>query len=518
MAKYAIIIILLLALALAPGFIWFGCRIEPGNGEIAVLIRKTGSPLPPEDAIASQPGQKGIQLDVLGEGRYFRNPYVWDWEIVPVTDVPAGKFAVLVRKYGKDLAEGRIIAENEDSKGIVPEVLGTGRHRINPYAYEVKMFDDIKILPGNIGVVTNLTGQDIFTGDHNDFSIEDGFIVSEGRKGVVKTILKEGTHRLNPFIYNVIPVNIQSQRHEFAGADAISFLTMDGFSVSLEGTVEFNINPDQAARLTQVVGDMEDILNKIILPSVHGFSRIEGSKKGATEFIVGESRRLFQSELEKFLKENCHKWGIEINSVLIRDIIVPEEIAEIIRKRELAAQEAKKYSEEIKRAKSEAELARQKMLAEQNLKKIAAETEKMTAIIKAKQRGAELEIAAETEYKVAEIDYKTAEAEAKAVLNTAEAERKVIEEKNKKEAEVLARKISAYGSGQDYAIAQLNAKIMPHISSIMYNGGQNTFFGLPLAFDSSPKNPPRGNTAQPVKDSTPTVQPAQDSAKEAQND
>ena len=479
--KQFIALIVVLLLLLAPSIVWFGCRIEPGNGQIAVLIRKTGKPLPPEEAIAREPGQKGIQLDVLGEGRYFRNPYVWDWKIVPVTDVPAGKFAVLVRKYGKDLDAGRIIAESDDTKGIVPEVLGTGRHRINPFAYEIKLFDDIKILPGNVGVVTNLTGQDIFTGQSNNFSFENGFLVSSDQKGVVKEILKEGTHRLNPFIYNVIPVNIQSQRHEFAGGDAISFLTIDGFSVSLEGTVEFNINPEQAARLTQVVGDMEDILNKIILPSVHGFARIEGSKKGATEFIVGESRRLFQSDLEKFLKENCDKWGIQINSVLIRDIIVPQEIAEIIRKRELAAQEARKYTEEIKRARSEAELARQKMLAEQNLKKIAAETEKMTAIIQAKQKGQEAEIKAETAYKVAEIDYKTAEAEARATLNAAEAQRKVIAEKNKKEAEVLAMKISAYGSSEDYITAQLYAKIMPQVRSIMYNGAQNSVFGLPIS-------------------------------------
>jgi len=66
---------LLLALVIAvPLFIWYGCRIEPGNGEIAVLLRKTGTPLKEGEIIASSPGQQGIQLEVLGEGRYFRNP------------------------------------------------------------------------------------------------------------------------------------------------------------------------------------------------------------------------------------------------------------------------------------------------------------------------------------------------------------------------------------------------------------------------------------------------------------
>ena len=470
------------ALILAAVFalvVWFGCRIEPGNGKIAVLIRKTGSPLGQGEIIAAKPGEKGIQLEVLGEGRYFRNPYVWDWEIHPVVDVPAGKFAVLVRKFGKKAADGSIIAADAESRGVVREVLGTGRHRINPYAYEVQLFDDIKIMPGNVGVVTNLTGKDVFSGVKNDLSRDDGFLVSKDRKGVVSEVLKEGTHRINPFIYSVTIVNTQSQRHEFSGSDAITFLTVDGFTVSLEGTVEFNIDKKLAPRLTQVVGNMEDILKKIILPSVHGFARIEGSKKRATEFIVGESRRLFQEELDKYLRANCEKWGIIINSVLIRDIIVPQEIAEIIRNRELAQQEARKYSQEIERARSEAELARQKMLAEQNLKKVEANTEKITASIAAQQRKVEAVVAAETELKVAEVEFSTAKAQAQAQLNAAEAERRVVAERNRAEAEVLARQVEAFGSGSAFVQAKLYEKIMPGIGSIVWNGSGKGAFGLP---------------------------------------
>ena len=466
--------------AIAALVFWYGCRIEPGNGQIAVLIRKTGTPLPAGEIIASAPGQKGILPEVLGEGRYFRNPYVWDWEIHPVTEVPAGKFAVLVRKFGKNAGNGTIIASDRDSRGVVREVLGTGRHRINPYAYEVQLFDDIKIMPGNVGVVTNLTGDDVFSGKKNDLSLSDGFLVSAKRKGVVKDVLKEGTHRVNPFIHSVTIVNTQSQRHEFSKEDAISFLTVDGFTVSLEGTVEFNIDENLAPRLTQVVGNMQDILKKVILPSVHGFARIEGSKKQATEFIIGESRRLFQEELDKYLRTNCKKWGIVINSVLIRDIIVPEQIAAIIRNRELATQEARKYSREIERARSEAELARQKMLAEQNLRKVAANTEKLTASIHAEQRKVEAVVAAETELKVAEVGYATAQAQARAKLNQAEAEKQVIARRNSAEAEVLQRQVEAFGGGASYVQAKLYEKIMPGISSIIWNGADKGPFGLPV--------------------------------------
>ena len=137
-------------------------------------------------------------------------------------DIPAGKFGVLVRKFGKDLPAGEIIARDDSFKGIVRDVIGTGRHRINPFAYDIKLYDDITIKPGHVGVVTRLTGADILS-DGVDPVIGMGFLVGEGAKGVTKGILKEGTHRLNPFLYSVTIVNVQSSGRLFtAFASVIS--------------------------------------------------------------------------------------------------------------------------------------------------------------------------------------------------------------------------------------------------------------------------------------------------------
>jgi hypothetical protein len=67
-------IFLMAAVFFGSAFWWFFCRIEPGADQIAVLIRKTGRDLAPDELLATAPGQKGIQLDVLPEGRYFHNP------------------------------------------------------------------------------------------------------------------------------------------------------------------------------------------------------------------------------------------------------------------------------------------------------------------------------------------------------------------------------------------------------------------------------------------------------------
>ncbi len=461
-------------------FVWYGCRIEPGNGQIAVLIKKTGKTLPADQIVAVSGEYKGIQLEVLGEGRYFRNPYVWDWLIVPVTEIPAGKFGVLVRKFGKNLPEGEILAPDESYKGIVRDVLGTGRHRINPFAYDVKLCDDIVIMPGNVGVVANLVGGDIFSGAANELGNHQGFLVTPDRKGVQQQVLKEGTHRINPYIQGVAIVNIQSQRYEFSGKDAIGFITLDGFHISLEGTVEFNISGESAPSLTHEVGNMEDIMKKIILPSVSGFARIEGSKKSATEFIVGESRQVFQNRLEEFLRKNCKIWGVSINSVLIRDIIPPQEIAGIIRNRELAQQEAKKFHQQIEQAKSATELERQRMLALQSRGKVEAETRKITSEIAAQQTQLEKVIAAQAELEAAALQLQTAQAEARAALALAEADRAVIAAGNRAEVEVLKRNIQAYGGGSAYLRGKLYEKVAPNIQSIMSNAAAGDAFGLPL--------------------------------------
>ena len=63
----------------------------------------------------------------------------------------------------------------------------------------------------------------------------------------------------------------------------------------------------------------------------------------------------------------------------------PDQIASIIRDREVAVQTAKKYDREIEQAISKAELTRQEMLAQQNKEKVEAETARIRAVIKAEQ-------------------------------------------------------------------------------------------------------------------------------------
>ena len=456
---------ILLAVLVLPIWFWIFCRIEPGPGEIAVLIRKTGKDLPSGQILALEPGQKGIQPEVFAEGRWFKNPYVWDWEIRKITDIPAGKLGVLTRLYGHDLPGGQILAP-EGYKGIVAKVLGPGKHRINPYAYGVQLFDAITIRPGFGGVTTSLVGQDVLA-DALPEEDRNTFLVKAGMKGVLPEILDAGTYYLNPYMVVVTEVNLQSQRFELSGEDAISFLTLDGFTVNVEGTIEYALMRDKAALLTHQVGDMDDILKKIVLPKARGFSRIEGSKNPAKNYIAGTTRQKFQDNLEAHLIAQCRNWGVDIKSVLIRNITPPDAIASIIRDREVAVQDAVKYGQQIEQAKSEAELVKQEMLAVQNKEKVEAETARIRAVIAAEQ-GREVRLTRATkDLEVAKLENAAAQAQAEAKLLRAKAEGDVIRMKNEAEAAVIANQVQAFGTGAELARYAFYGKIAPQIRSIL---------------------------------------------------
>lgn len=96
---------------------WGFCRFYVSTNHMAIVTAKMfGDPLPPGQILAKK-GQKGIQEDVLGEGRHFLNPIFYEYEIVPVIIIPPGKVGVVTSKLGSELPEGEFIAR-VGQKGI----------------------------------------------------------------------------------------------------------------------------------------------------------------------------------------------------------------------------------------------------------------------------------------------------------------------------------------------------------------------------------------------------------------
>ena len=208
---------------------WIVCTpflLDVPTGHLAILIKKTGADIKNTDEIAPDDSFKGVQRNVLTEGRYFRNPYDWEWEVVPQTEVENGKLGVLVSLTGNDLPYGAFLAQLDaegqpKTKGIMPDVLRPGRYPINPYLYQVELHDPVTVPAGYKGVVVNLAAK--FPKDPNQL------LVQEGERGVQPNALDPGTYYINPYVTSIKLVDCRSQRYNLAENKDMGFPSKDGF-------------------------------------------------------------------------------------------------------------------------------------------------------------------------------------------------------------------------------------------------------------------------------------------------
>ena len=99
---------LVLLVVFTPFFLYTAWRIEVPTAHMAVLVKKTGADLPNDEELAPSAEYKGLQAEVLGEGRHFRNPWTWRWDVVPQVEIPQGQIGVRVRLYGEDPPYGEV--------------------------------------------------------------------------------------------------------------------------------------------------------------------------------------------------------------------------------------------------------------------------------------------------------------------------------------------------------------------------------------------------------------------------
>ena len=97
----------IVALFLGAYIVYSQFRIDVPARHLAVLTKKTGEDLNNDQEVAPDEDHKGLQLEVLSEGRYFYNPYFWKWEVYPMIEIPRDKMGVRIRLYGKDLPYGQ---------------------------------------------------------------------------------------------------------------------------------------------------------------------------------------------------------------------------------------------------------------------------------------------------------------------------------------------------------------------------------------------------------------------------
>ena len=462
--RFGLIAALVVAVLVVVLFVfgWFFCRVEPPSGFCAVMVRKDGTDILANDIIATSKEQKGIQLEPLSEGRYFFNPVYWTWKIEPLVQIREGEVGVMIRQFGPTPIAGKFLVHQKEAdgkmyRGVIDEPLRPGTYRLNPYAYKVEIHPAVKINPGEVGVVTLRYGPDP--------TVANTILVKDGERGVQPTPLRPGTYYLNPYIYRVDIVGVQSHKTEFE----ISFLSKDGFRFPVKGAVEWAIDEGKAPDVFVLIGDEEDIVNKVILRSALSMSRIQGSKYTSSDVISGTVRKAFQDEFSKHITAESLKKNVLVKAALISEIEPPQLIAEPIREREVAIQTALKYTQQIDRAKSDAQVGKQKKMQDQRVRFVTAETSATNEVQRAMKDQQVQVIGAERDLEVARKDLQTAENQAQAVVSIGQGDADVILYTRTAEANALKAIITPFGSGTSYARYLYLQKVAPNIESILSN-------------------------------------------------
>lgn len=478
-----LIVLLILAIFV---YYWFVARVEVNANEIVVLINKTGDKVPadladefadqvvlyPElvKAIAARTGEseeevvigyKGIRLEILTEGRYFIHPYFQKSKKFPATFIEQNEVGVLIRRFGKPLPFPKTVATEPDERGPVADILRPARHNINPLAYEVQKFPVMEVPPGQVGVVTLLSGTD--PKEKNTYTVEPG------EKGVQRQTLRPGRYFYNPYLEHIEIVDVRSQKYDMLGANGIHFPSNDSFTITMEGTIEWAIRLDKVAEVTVEYGDKQDILDKIILPNARSIARIQGSKLQAREFISGKTRTAFQENLLRELRTECGEQGIEIKSALVRGIQPPEEIAALISQREQAEQEIERATNQMEEAKAQALLVEQQQMQEQNRAIGDARRDMVTVTKKAEESKVRAVKQAEQQLEVAKLALEAAEKEAAAIRSRGQADANVILFDYQARAEPLKAAVAAFGDGNTYAQHFFLQRTAPSIRTILSN-------------------------------------------------
>jgi len=454
--------------------------IDVPAGHMAVLLRKTGTDLINKDELAPGPGSKGIQPEVLHEGRYFfqYNPYDWSWEVLPQVVIPNGKLGVLVRLAGDDLPPGELLARAENQKGIVPGVLQPGRHDVNPYLYRVEQHDPVVVPAGFKGVRTNLAGPIPEATDYWENPQDPRhrlLLVKPGFRGVERDTLDPGTYFLNPYEVAVSLVDCRNQRFNLGETRELSFPSKDGFWVSLDSIVEFRVRPDMAAQVFVLYNEPvnggqidEEVMRKVILPAARSFCRLQGSNNSGRDFIQGRTQ--FQDNYQTTMKEACDPLGIEVIQALITKINPPRQIAEPVQEREIAKQKAEQYTQQILQQKSEVKLAVEKELVRQKQALVTAEQSVVRETTQSKREQQVAVTKAEEKLSVARLHLEAAQDEAEAIRARGNGAAQVTRLKNEAEAAGWKQSVAAYdGDGQQFAQYVLYQKLAGAYQQLMIN-------------------------------------------------
>lgn len=157
----------------------------------------------------------------------------------------------------------------------------------------------------------------------------------------------EGIHVKLPWVsvdrFNVKTQEYTMTRIEGEGAvtkdDRIRTVTSEGLYVDLDITVLYRLNSAMADSVRRSIGREGEYQQVVVRPNIRSAIREVVSSFEAAD-IYGSGRTEVQARIQKTLEDTLEPRGINIESILLRDVGLPEQITAAIEAKKEAEQEA----------------------------------------------------------------------------------------------------------------------------------------------------------------------------------
>jgi regulator of protease activity HflC (stomatin/prohibitin superfamily) len=306
--------------------------------------------------------------------------------------------------------------------------------------FDVKMDEVAIVQRGEVAVLVSNVGKEPEDVPHEErLTGKERYVVPAGFRGIQSEVAGPGVYYLNRWAYiaYIIPTtNLTIDWAEEDGANGaaqgaaiqraqlfnpLAVISRDGFEMRVSVKVVIRVRPDLAPLMVAKIGSIENLIDHVIHPMIDSSFRNQASSTEAMNFM--QDRALEQTKAEQRTREELEKYHVECVSVLISQIILPQDLMEIQTARVIAAQQQPMFVEqqraELKRIDTENTRAKANkqidLVAAQIGVQVAEQTKRKT-IVEAEGRARAVEVEGEAEgKKILAVGGATAEAYEKQV-------------------------------------------------------------------------------------------------------
>ncbi|MGZ3750837.1 MAG: SPFH domain-containing protein, partial [Mucilaginibacter sp.] len=307
-------------------------------------------------------GQKGPQAAFLTPGSYRINTFLFEVEMVPITQIQENKVGIVTTLDGEPVDKGEIAGSSVSGhknfqdpitfinaggrKGLQEDVILAGTYYLNPWFVIVEQVDMIYIPIGYVGVVNSFVGPE--GKDTSGESFKHGNIVGRDQKGVWDQPLDPGKHPVNIYTHavEVVPTtnivlnwaNSRTEAHELdKNLCTITVRSSDGFTFNLDVSQIIHIPRNEAPKVIARFGNMKNLVSQVLEPTIANYFRNSAQKSDVIEFLANRIQR--QNDAKEHISAVLSDYNVVGVDTLIGDIVPPEALMKTLTDRKLAEQE-----------------------------------------------------------------------------------------------------------------------------------------------------------------------------------